>query len=143
MQIGERASINFSWCKCKPSFNHTCLPLPNCEPFPPTGGSPFSLLTLFKIPLLGITASVPTLKTFLLLYFSPQFPVHLIASFSRTPLPSLFSSYCLLIFNNSQAKLLAKLFPSLFLKHFLKSSLTFHSQSFNYWVFFPPSQFCW
>lgn len=34
----------------------------------------------------------------------------------------LFSEYCFLFFNSCQVKLLAKLFPSLFLKHFLKSS---------------------
>lgn len=32
----------------------------------------------------------------------------------------LFPEYCFLIFNSCQAKLLAKLFPLLFLKHFLE-----------------------
>lgn len=133
-QPSPSAGIN----TCPPSFNHTCGPLLNCEPFLPTGGSAFSVLTLFKFFSLEQGHLYQHLK-FLLLCFLSQFLVILIASSSQRLFPSLFSSYCFLIFNSCQAKLLAKLFPSLFLKHFLKRSLTFLSQSFNYCIFHPVS----
>lgn len=123
-----------------PSFFQSHLPASSeLRAFPAHGRICFLFSYSVEILPFGTVMSIPTLETFLLLCFSSQFPVLPIAYSSQTSFPSLFSSYCFLILNSCQAKLLAKLFALPFLKPFLKSSLTFHSQSFNYCFFHPVS----